>query len=128
LRKSAWSRPNNAEGLDGLKNRPLGEGRSVVITFLPDRAYDDEGLVRVTEICPDRVATDIFAHVHGATPETRKDEPALLAKVNEARLAMDQAGEINQIWDKWLGPNTEYKMVRAEKVVPLKDLQFIPIP
>jgi NADP-dependent 3-hydroxy acid dehydrogenase YdfG len=26
--------------------------------------------VRVTEICPGRVATDIFAHVHGATPET----------------------------------------------------------
>lgn len=27
-------------------------------------------LVRVTEICPGRVATDIFAHVHGDTPET----------------------------------------------------------
>jgi NADP-dependent 3-hydroxy acid dehydrogenase YdfG len=26
--------------------------------------------VRVTEICPGRVATDIFAHVHGATAET----------------------------------------------------------
>jgi NADP-dependent 3-hydroxy acid dehydrogenase YdfG len=28
--------------------------------------------VRVTEICPGRVATDIFAHVHGDTPETRE--------------------------------------------------------
>lgn len=28
-------------------------------------------MVRVTEICPGRVATDIFAHVHGDTPETR---------------------------------------------------------
>lgn len=27
--------------------------------------------VRVTEICPGRVATDIFAHVHGDTPEIR---------------------------------------------------------
>ena len=27
--------------------------------------------VRVTEICPGRVATNIFAHVHGDTPETR---------------------------------------------------------
>jgi len=27
--------------------------------------------VRVTEICPGRVATEIFAHVHGDTPETR---------------------------------------------------------
>jgi NADP-dependent 3-hydroxy acid dehydrogenase YdfG len=28
--------------------------------------------VRVTEICPGRVATDIFAHVHGDSPETYK--------------------------------------------------------
>jgi NADP-dependent 3-hydroxy acid dehydrogenase YdfG len=28
--------------------------------------------VRVTEICPGRVATDIFAHVHGNPEETRK--------------------------------------------------------
>lgn len=28
--------------------------------------------VRVTEICPGRVATDIFAHVHGDTPEVRE--------------------------------------------------------
>jgi NADP-dependent 3-hydroxy acid dehydrogenase YdfG len=27
--------------------------------------------VRVTEICPGRVATDIFAHVHGDTPQVR---------------------------------------------------------
>ena len=58
----------------------------------------------------------------------KKDEPALLAKINETLLAMDQAGEINQLWDKWLGPNTEYKMVRNDKVVPLKELKFTPIP
>jgi NADP-dependent 3-hydroxy acid dehydrogenase YdfG len=29
-------------------------------------------LVRVTEICPGRVATDIFAHVHGASKETQE--------------------------------------------------------
>src|SRR3954469_9017415 len=32
----------------------------------------------------------------------QKDQPALLAKVNETLLAMDQAGEINALWDKWL--------------------------
>jgi polar amino acid transport system substrate-binding protein len=58
----------------------------------------------------------------------KKDEPALLGKVNETLLAMDQAGEINQLWDKWLGPNTEFKMVRTDKVVPLKELKFTPIP
>jgi polar amino acid transport system substrate-binding protein len=58
----------------------------------------------------------------------KKDEPALLAKVNETLLAMDQAGEINQLWDKWLGPGTEYKMTRTDKVVPLSQLKFTPLP
>jgi polar amino acid transport system substrate-binding protein len=58
----------------------------------------------------------------------KKDEPALLIKINETLVAMDQAGEINQIWDKWLGPNTEYKMTRTDKVVPLSQLKFTPLP
>jgi polar amino acid transport system substrate-binding protein len=58
----------------------------------------------------------------------KKDEPALLAKINATLHAMDKAGEINQLWDKWLGPNTEYKMVREDKVVPLSELKFTPLP
>jgi polar amino acid transport system substrate-binding protein len=58
----------------------------------------------------------------------KKDEPALLAKINETLLAMDQAGEINQLWDKWLGPSTEFKMTRTDKVAPLSQLKFTPIP
>lgn len=58
----------------------------------------------------------------------KKDEPALLSKVNETLRAMDKAGEIDQIWAKWLGPNTEFKMVREDKVVPLSELKFTPLP
>jgi polar amino acid transport system substrate-binding protein len=58
----------------------------------------------------------------------KKEEPALLAKVNDALLALDKAGEINKLWNKWLGPTTEYKMVRDEKVVPLGELKFDPLP
>jgi polar amino acid transport system substrate-binding protein len=58
----------------------------------------------------------------------KKDEPALLAKINATLLEMDKAGEINQLWDKWLGPNTEFKMVRTDKVVPLGELKFTPLP
>ena len=58
----------------------------------------------------------------------KKDEPALLAKINATLLEMDKAGEINQLWDKWLGPNTEFKMVRTDKVVPLSELKFTPLP
>jgi polar amino acid transport system substrate-binding protein len=57
----------------------------------------------------------------------KKDEPALLAKVNEALATMEKAGEIDQLWAKWLGPNTEYKMVREEKVMPLSNLKFVPL-
>ena len=58
----------------------------------------------------------------------KKDEPALLSHVNEALIALDKSGELNRMWDKWLGPNTEYKMVRDEKVVPLSELKFEPLP
>ncbi|BAP45686.1 transporter substrate-binding domain-containing protein [Pseudomonas sp. 21LCFQ02] len=52
------------------------------------------------------------------------EEPALLAKVNDALYAMDKAGEIDQIWSKWIGPATEYNMVREERVQKLADMQF----
>jgi len=58
----------------------------------------------------------------------KKDEPALLARINATLLAMDKAGEIDQIWAKWLGPNTEFKMVREDKVMPLSELKFTPLP
>lgn len=58
----------------------------------------------------------------------KKDEPVLLAKVNAALMAMDKAGEIDQIWAKWIGPNTEFKLVREEKVTPLAELKFELLP
>ncbi len=57
-----------------------------------------------------------------------KDNPKLTAKVNEVLRKLDADGEINRIWDKWLGPNTEYKMTRTDKVVPLSELKFDPAP
>lgn len=57
-----------------------------------------------------------------------KDQPALTAKINEVLVTLDKSGEINKIWDKWLGPNTEYKMTRTDKVVPIGELKFTPIP
>ncbi|TKT78370.1 ABC transporter substrate-binding protein [Aquamicrobium sp. LC103] len=57
-----------------------------------------------------------------------KDQPALTAKVNEVLHKLDTSGEINKIWEKWLGQGTEYKMTRTDKVVPLTELEFDPIP
>jgi polar amino acid transport system substrate-binding protein len=58
----------------------------------------------------------------------KKGEPELLAHVNEALATLEKSGEINKLWDKWLGPNTAYQMVREEKVTPLAELKFEPLP
>ena len=58
----------------------------------------------------------------------KKNEPELLAKVNEALYALDKSGEINAMWNKWLGPDTEFKMAREEHVQPITAIQFTPIP
>ncbi len=58
----------------------------------------------------------------------KKDEPALLAKINATLKAMDDEGELNRIWDKWLGMETEFKMTRKDKVVPLSQLKFTAMP
>lgn len=57
----------------------------------------------------------------------KKDEPALLEKVNGSLKTMDDNGSIDKIWNKWMGPATEYKMVREEKVQPLASLKFQPL-
>lgn len=58
----------------------------------------------------------------------KKDEPALLARVNATLKALDDEGELTRIWDKWLGMGTEFKMTRNDKVVPLTQLKFTPLP
>ncbi|WP_027981296.1 ABC transporter substrate-binding protein [gamma proteobacterium L18] len=58
----------------------------------------------------------------------RQGEPAFLAKVNESLRAMDQSGEIDAIWNRWIGPETPYKMVREDKVQSLAELKFDPLP
>ncbi len=57
----------------------------------------------------------------------KKGEPQLLAAVNSGLKAMDDNGTIDKIWNQWIGPNTEYKMVREEHVQPLSSLKFQPL-
>ncbi|WJV61501.1 transporter substrate-binding domain-containing protein [Pectobacteriaceae bacterium CE70] len=57
----------------------------------------------------------------------KRGEPALLAKVNSSLKTMDDNGTIDKIWDTWIGPNTEYKMVREDRVQPLANLKFEPL-
>ena len=51
----------------------------------------------------------------------KKGEPALLAAVNAALDKIESTGRLAQIWDRWYGPSTEYKMKREKKVTPASE-------
>ncbi|SDT04055.1 polar amino acid transport system substrate-binding protein [Pseudomonas asplenii] len=50
----------------------------------------------------------------------KKDEPQLLAAVNTALNKMEESGEAQAIFDKWLGKDSVYHMERTFKVEPIK--------
>jgi polar amino acid transport system substrate-binding protein len=58
----------------------------------------------------------------------RKGEPAFAAAVNKGLMALESSGEFKKIWDKWLGPDTRYGITRTEKIAPLSELKFQPMP
>jgi polar amino acid transport system substrate-binding protein len=50
----------------------------------------------------------------------RKDEPAFQAAVNNALQSMEKSGEAKQIFDRWLGQTTIFKMNREFTIQPIK--------
>ena len=49
----------------------------------------------------------------------RKGEDALLAKINDILKTAEANGEIDQIFDRWFGAQSEFKMKRTFKVGPI---------
>ena len=58
----------------------------------------------------------------------RKGEPALVAKVNEVLQRMEQQGQIDAIWNRWLGPGTPYNIPRQSTVIDVAKIDFQPLP
>ena len=58
----------------------------------------------------------------------RKGEFALAAKVNEVLRRLEQQGQMDTIWNHWLGPGTLYDMSRTSKVTDIAKLDFQPLP
>jgi polar amino acid transport system substrate-binding protein len=58
----------------------------------------------------------------------RKGESALAAKVNAILQRLDQQGQIDTIWNHWLGPGTLYDMPRKSRVTDIAKLDFQPLP
>jgi polar amino acid transport system substrate-binding protein len=49
----------------------------------------------------------------------RKGETAFIQAVNAALADMEQSGEIDVLWAKWLGPETKYNVPRGRKLTPI---------
>ncbi|OZI38456.1 ABC transporter substrate-binding protein [Bordetella genomosp. 10] len=48
-----------------------------------------------------------------------KGNPELLAAIDKVIQDMDRSGELSAIYDKWMGANSPYKLVRTFKVEPV---------
>lgn len=59
----------------------------------------------------------IFEERVGAT--INKNEPALMAAINQILQSYEKSGELQASFDKWLGANSSYKMTRDYKVEPI---------
>lgn len=51
----------------------------------------------------------------------RKEESGMIKHVNSLLASMEKSGEAVQIFNKWMGAGTAYKMQRSFKIEPIKD-------
>jgi polar amino acid transport system substrate-binding protein len=51
----------------------------------------------------------------------------MLGAVNKALMSLETSGEMNAIFNKWLGPKTPYGLSRTDKVTPIDQLKFTPV-
>lgn len=58
----------------------------------------------------------------------RKGEPAMLAKMDAVLMHLEQQGQLDKIWNRWLGPGTAYDMARTDWVLDITTLKFSPLP
>lgn len=49
----------------------------------------------------------------------KKGEPELLDALNGALRTMESSGELDALWNKWYGPNTEFNIPREKKLTPV---------
>lgn len=53
----------------------------------------------------------------------KKGEPEFLAAVNQALETMEKEGELDAIWNKWLGAETKYNIKREHKLEPIEKIR-----
>lgn len=58
----------------------------------------------------------------------RYGEDKMYNKINSILMELENDGTLNKLWNKWIGPGTTYNMVRKDKVQPMTDIKFKPLP
>lgn len=53
----------------------------------------------------------------------KKGETALTEAVNKALFDMEASGELQVLWDKWYGDQSEFKLAREKKLTAVSDFQ-----
>lgn len=85
----------------------------------------------VAKVAADGVSLAIMEQPMAGEPVAigmRRGEAGLRNRVNQALETLDRQGRIEAIWNRWLGPETIYKMPRHDHVTPIEDLHFTALP
>ncbi len=98
-------------GLQSDKVAAMTAGELVLIRFEIDSQKTATPTVLLTE--------PTFTEHIGVV--VNKDEPDLKNAINAAIKKIDESGELTQIYDKWMGKNSIYKLTRTFKVQPVDD-------
>lgn len=85
-------------------------GELILARFVKQAKEQGQALVEI-------IAEPLFVEPQGIG--VNKGETALLAAINEILLAMDRQGDLQIIFDQWVGKNSAYGFVRNYKVEPI---------
>ncbi len=96
-------------GLQNDKVQAMSAGELVLLRFANDSQKTGSPAVLLEQ----PTATEHIGII------MNKGEPELKGAVNEALQAMDKSGELDKIFNKWLGNDSIYKLTRGFKVEPV---------
>ena len=97
-------------GLQNDKVIGMTAGELVLKRFLNESQNSDRPTVLIEEPTYTEKIGIIF----------QKGQPELVEAVNQALVALDQSGELTTIYNKWMGPESDYNLTRHFTVGPIE--------
>ncbi|WP_255519789.1 transporter substrate-binding domain-containing protein [Cupriavidus sp. IK-TO18] len=99
-----------------------------VFTALKQGKIDGEGITQTSGAKLMAAGAGAFRYLDealGWEPNglgVRKGEPAFVAAVNKVLVQMEASGEMDRIWNKWLGSGTAYNIKRDKRLTPISQV------